>query len=177
MPSLEVGQVTAALRHILQAVRDAAVASSATLPERQYVTTGGAVFDCAQVTVSGNAGAIGLAGDLSDVGGLTQLGNCDTGWNMVVEVAIVRDASEMMAGTRGELAPPVDCIESDTEQADKDGSILVSALESIAGGAPGQIGNIPMSLQFGEVAGGLTAVLATATVNLWDMPPPPPPEP
>lgn len=166
MTSLEPTSVTAALRTLLDRVVEAAVAAGIELPERRYVTTGGAVYDCAQVTVSSNSVSMGLAGDPNIPPGY---GPCAPGWTSAFELAIIRPASEAPRGRRGTVAPDVSCIEADTERASADASVLVAAVEKSAGGATGEYGVVPASIQFGEVAGGLTAVVLSVTLNLWDV--------
>ena len=52
---LDADTVDAVLRTLLGKVRSAASRVQNELPDRQYATTGGAVYDCPQVTVSGNS--------------------------------------------------------------------------------------------------------------------------
>lgn len=170
--SLSVGLVVASMRRLLEEVGIAATAMSNDLPERQYVTTGGAVYDCAQVSVSATSITTGLA-DSPESG--QAIGNCGPGWSVLLELSIVRDAKEQMVtrGRRGDTAPAVSDIELDTDQADKDAATLSDAVEAIAGPGWDQYGNVPASIQFGEVQGGLTAVVLTVTLNLWSFPPEP----
>lgn len=165
--SIEVGAVIGALRHLLMMVGERAVALGNELPQRQYVTTGGAVYDCAQVSVSANSITTGIAGAL-DAG--NPVNSCPPGWNVLVELAIVRGAEELPTGTRGQGIPKVECIEADTTVTDMDAATLTDAIETIAGPGWDQYGTVPASLQFGEVQGGLTAVVLTCTLNLWAIP-------
>lgn len=134
------------------------------------------MYDCPQVTVSVNSIATGFAAtaSLGDA-----VGNCPPGWNAIFEAAIVRGAAEAPQGRRGQVAPAVADIEIDAAQSDADATVLTRAVELVAGPGWSQYGNVPAALQFGEVAGGLTAVVLTVTLNLWDFPPDPnaPPEP
>ena len=168
--SIDVGVVVAAMRRLLDEVGVAATTMSNTLPERQYVTTGGAVYDCAQVSVSATSIATGIAGS-PDAG--QAVANCGPGWNVLLEIAIVRDANESMVtrGRRTTVAPKVEDIEIDTVQADMDAASLTKAVETIAGPDWDQYGSVPASIQFGDVEGGLTAVVLTVTLNLWSFPP------
>lgn len=152
------------LRRMQSTIVDAAAAQDVELPARQYVTTGGAVYDCAQMTVSANQVSVGIAG--ADGGG--QVANCGPGWNVSLELAIVRQACEAPSGRRGEKPPTVDCIEEDTKQASADLALLTAGITAIAGPGWDQYGNVPASIQFGEVQGGLFAVVLTATLNMWD---------
>lgn len=152
------------LRRMQTVINDAAAAQDVELPERQYVTTGGAVYDCEQLTVSANSVSVGIAG--ADGGG--QVANCGPGWNVALELAIVRKACEAPSGRRGELPPKVDCIEEDTKQSSRDLALLTAGVTAIAGPGWDQFGNVPASIQFGEVQGGLFAVVLTATLNMWD---------
>lgn len=169
---LELGSVTSALRRILVEIENAAIALDTMLPERQYITTAGAVYDCAQVTVSANTIRTGIAGD--ETSGLP-VGGCDAGWNVDLELSIVRDAMEMPSGRDGTKPPKVECIEEDTAQADTDTTILIRAIETVAGPDFDQFGRVPCTIQFGEVEGGLFAVVASCTLNLWEIPPEPTP--
>lgn len=165
--SIDVGAVVSALRHLLDRVATAASEANQELPERRYVTTGGAVYDCAQVTVSGNSITTGIAG-AEGAGGAVD--GCPPGWHMQLELAIVRDAAEVMETRGGGTVPPsVADIELDTAQAGADASILTTAVESVAGPGWDQYGAVPASIQFGEVQGGLTAVVLTITLNLWNI--------
>ena len=155
------------LRRMQQAVVDAAAAQDVELPDRQYVTTGGAVYDCTQLTVSANSVSVGIAG--ADGGG--QVANCGPGWSVALELAIVREACEAPSGRRGDKPPAVDCIEKDTKQASIDLSLLTAGITAIAGPGWDQFGNVPASIQFGEVQGGLFACVLTATLNMWDFTP------
>lgn len=165
--SIDVGAVVGALRHILSQVQAAASAANTSLPDRQYVTTGGAVYDCAQVSVSGNSISTGIAGAEGSGG---PVDGCPPGWNMQLELAVVREAAEVMQ-TRGggTTAPSVTDIELDTVQASADAAVLTDAVEAIAGPGWDQYGAVPASIQFGEVQGGLTAVVLTVTLNLWSI--------
>lgn len=166
--SLDVGLVVAAMRHLLDRVGVAASAMSNELPDRQYTTTGGAVYDCAQVSVSTNSITTGLAGS-AEAG--APIDGCPPGWNAQIELAIVRNAKEIeqVRGRRAQ-APSVGDIEIDTVQADKDAACLTEAVELLAGPGWDQYGTVPASIQFGEVQGGLFAVVLTATLNLWNLP-------
>lgn len=155
------------LRRMQQAIVDSALTLDNELPERQYVTTGGAVYDCPQLTVSANQIAVGLAGDGAGAG---QVANCGPGWNVTMELAIVRKACELPVGRRGDKPPAVDCIERDTEQSSKDLAVLTEGVAAIAGPGWDQYGAVPASVQFGEVAGGLYAAVLTVTLNMWQFP-------
>lgn len=169
--SLDPGSVVAVLRRMMTEIEDSAVALGETLPDRRYITTGGAVYDCEQVTVSANSISVGIAGSTNDPT-QTNVGNCGPGWTVVVEMAIVRQAQEAPVGRRGNQAPTVDCIESDTAISDSDAAILTQAIEAVAGPGWDQFGQVPASLLFGEVAGGLMAVVVTVTLNMWAVLPP-----
>ena len=151
------------LRRMQSAIVDADAAEDSSLPARQYVTTGGAVYDCEQMTISANSVSVGMAGG---EGG--PVGNCGPGWNVSLELAIVRNACEAPVGRRGERPPTVECIEQDTLRASKDLALLTTGVSAIAGKGWDQFGQVPASIQFGEVQGGLFAVVLTATLNMWD---------
>lgn len=165
---IEPGTVVAVLRRLQTEVSGAAAALGHALPTRQYVTTGGAVYDCEQVSVSANSITSGAAG--SPDAGQPVGGQCDTGWNVSIEMAVVRAAAEMPVGRRGTSPPTVECIEADTDNADRDAAVLSAAVEAVAGPGWDQYGNVPASIMFGEVQGGLTAVVLSVTLNLWMFP-------
>lgn len=167
--ALDVGLVIGTLRYLLSEVEAAAERAGVGLPARRYVTTGGAVYDCAQVSVSANSMTTGLAGDQNSMQG-QGIGPCPPGWNVAVELAVVRDATEATVGRRGTVTPPTDSIEIDTTQASADAAVLTQAIEALAGPNWDQLGNIPASIQFGEVQGGLSAVVLSVTINVWDIP-------
>lgn len=161
------------LRRMLEEINNAAAElEDYTVPERQYVTTGGAVYDCEQVTVSANQITIGLAGDNGSGGAMV---NCDSGWNVQLELAIVRSASEAPTGRRGDGAPTVECIERDAELSSSDVAMLTRAVGAVAGPNWEQFGVVPASIQLGEVQGGLLAAVLNVTLNIWSFEPPPPP--
>jgi hypothetical protein len=153
-------------------IESEAVALGTEIPDRRYVTTGGAVYDCEQVTVSANSITTGIAGATNDPT-QTNVGPCAPGWTVAVELAIVRSAAEAPVGRRGNEPPSVDCIEADTAVAGADAAILTQAIESIAGPGWDQFGQVPASVQFGEVQGGLTAVVMTVSLNTWALAPAP----
>lgn len=157
---LDTGELQKALRLLLGAIESQAEVASVVLPARRYITTGGAVFDCEQVTVSGNGLATGFAG-FPEAG--APIDNVQPGWYVDAELAIVRNASEVDPGG----IPSVECIEADTDRADKDAVILTKAIESLAGPSYDQLGRVPVSVTFGEVQGGLTVVLLNASLNVW----------
>lgn len=131
------------------------------LPSRQYVTVGGSVFDCEQVSVSGMTVSTGL---VSPVGESLQLiSECPAAWNTSIEAAIVVCASEKMEGPRGDQAPSVDGIEEDTERMSAASAALINAAESLVG----DYGQVNCSIQLGQPQGGLIATVATIGVNLW----------
>jgi hypothetical protein len=73
----------------LAKVNDAADELDVTLPDRQYITIGEAVFDCEQVAVTLGAVSIGLP-NMPQVG-INEIGNCcPPGWSMHLVVDIVR---------------------------------------------------------------------------------------
>lgn len=166
--TIAVGEVAATLRYLLNEVRNVATAAEIELPERQYITTGGAVYDCAQVTVSANRITVGIAGAADQ--GVIGMHGVVPGWAVDLELAIVRDASEAMQGRRGTIAPAVTDIEKDTEVADNDAAILCGAVAAIAGPEWDQRGAVPASIQFGDVEGNLTAVVLSVSLNLWSIP-------
>jgi hypothetical protein len=93
------------------------------------------------------------------------------GWTADIEVAIVRSARESLGeGRRRPSIPSTEDIESDTDQADMDAAILWNAIQKTGGPEDDQLGQIPATIQFGEVQGGLTAVVLSTTINLWEIP-------
>jgi hypothetical protein len=73
----------------LDLVIDAAAALDVTLPGKQYITVGEAVYDCEQVAVTMMAVSIGLP-NMPPVG-INEIGNCcPPGWSMHLAVDIVR---------------------------------------------------------------------------------------
>lgn len=164
--SLDLDSVTEILGRMMSQIEASALTNDIELPARRYTTTGGAVYDCEQVTVSANSMTTGLAGSTQDLNSQA-LGGCPPGWTVVVEMAIVRRACEAPGGRRGNEPPPVDGIQRDTTISSQDAAILTDAVEAIAGPGWEQYGTVPASLQFGEVSGGLMAVVLTVTLNMW----------
>lgn len=161
--------LTAMARDILERTVTEAAALNLTLPSRQYITVGGATFDCEQVSVSAmsvNTGMVQATGE-----GLDLIGGCPPVWSAPFELAIVVCANEKMEGARGQLAPAVSGIESDAETMSKAVAVIANVAESMA--LP--FGNVRCSIQLGEPQGGLIAAIGTITANLWASAAPPGP--
>lgn len=113
---------------ILNHVISAATLHLYDLPSRHIITTGPGVFDCEQVCVSLLRVESGIG--LGQNSELVQGGpNCDLGWSLVAELAIVRCAPKVSNRT-GTMTPAK--IEEGLEQSSKDIFILTSAVETLA---------------------------------------------
>lgn len=150
-------------RYILKHIEDAAVELNFELPARRYVTVGGSVFDCEQVTVSTMTSNTGVVSP--SAGALDVIGPCPPVWNAAYEAAIVLCASEAVEGPRGTKLPPVEKVEADASNMSTAYAIIVNAVDAIAGS--GDVGSISCVVTFGQPQGGLIAVVATITANLW----------
>lgn len=156
------GDVLVAMaRDILEKVVAEADLLDVDLPERQYVTVGGSVFDCEQVVVSAMTANTGLVSATGE--GLDVIGGCPPVWSAVFEVGIVVCASEKMGGTRGNVRPAVEGIEADAERMSKATAVLVNAAETMTE----PFGAVRCTIQLGQPQGALIATVATITVNLW----------
>lgn len=159
----EPAEMLGTLRYILRKVEDAAASAGFVLPGRRYVTTGGSVFDCEQVTVSAMSSEAGTVS--SDPAAISLIGNCEPTWNAVFEVAIVVCASEIMEGPRGEEMPTVAAIESDAAKTSAMYGVLRDALDSMV--ASDEVGAPSASVTFGQPEGGFIAVVMSLNINLW----------
>ena len=160
--ALGVSDVRDALDRTLASVEDAAVRLGVTLPARRYVTVGGAVYDCEQVSVSALSMTTGLVGGLANP--MSDLGPCDPIWNMIVEIAVVRCAQERPDGPRGELPPRLEWVSADATAMSQDSSVLTEAVWA-ASADPLLAGEPQVNLAFTQPQGGLVAVVATVTYN------------
>ena len=142
----------------LQNILDAAALELYTLPAKQFVTTGPAVFDCEQVSVSLmriNTG-LGLGRD----GELVQGGpQCQFGWTVMADLAIVRCAPS--PNVKGVVTASK--LTAGTESVSKDIYILMQAIESIA---EYSIGGLSASLVPEAPEGAFVAATATIGVVL-----------
>ena len=149
-------------RAMLSAVTNAANQLNFVLPARRYVTVGGSVYDCPQVTVSvmhSDAGDIAPGRNPKIL-----VGPCDPTWNVTYEIGIVLTAVEAATGPRGETLPTTAAIETDTTAMSAAYATLANALSAISGSVTGPMRG---SIMFGQPQGGLIAVVATITANLW----------
>lgn len=169
MAALDTGDVREALHRVLDAVEWAATELGVVLPDRRYATVGGAVYDCAQVSVSGLQIGPGLTG--ATAAGFADLVPCDPVWNMSVEIAIVRCANEKPDGPRGELPPKVEWVEADVEAMSADAAVLAEAASALSSDPAIVAGAPTVALQFTQPQGGLVAVSATITFNPFALPP------
>ena len=160
---METDYLIDACRYLLDEIRNAAVELRVDLPARQYVTMGGSVFDCEQVTVSGmsiQTGVVGAEGSGPDV-----IGSCPVVWNVTMEAAVVVCAHETTSGPRGQSVPSTSDIEADSESVSAGFGVLKRAVETVA--SSGRAGKLSCSVELGQPQGGLIAVVATVRVNLW----------
>lgn len=160
---IAVGDLLANGKAILSAVESSALTLHVTLPDRQYVTVGGSVYDCEQVTVSAISSDTGLVG--AESGGMSDLDPCDPVWKCVYEVGVVRKAVEAVSGARGTILPKVADVEADTKVVSADFAVLVGAAQAMSDA--GVFRRMATSVQFGQPQGGLIAAVASFTVNLW----------
>lgn len=144
--------------YFLQAIIDAASVELYTLPSKQFVTTGPAVYDCEQVSVSLmriNTG-MGLGRD----GELVQGGpQCQFGWTVMADLSIVRCAPG--PNTKGVIT--ADKLMTGTESVSKDIFILMQAIETIA---ERSFGGLSASLVPEPPEGNFVAATATIGVVL-----------
>lgn len=147
-------------RHVLSVVEQAAVEAGFTLPARRYVTVGGSVYDCEQVTVSVMSAASGVAG--SALPGQTTPG-CTQIWNATYIAAIVVCAVEANSGPRGNIIPSVERVEEDTARMSAAFAVLTDAIQRLTETA---LGAYSVTFQFGQPQGGLIAAQATLSGNL-----------
>lgn len=156
------GDVLVAMaRDILERIGTEADSLDLSLPDRQYVTLGGAVFDCEQVSVaamSANTGVVSATGE-----GLDVIGNCPPVWSAPFEAAIVLCANEKMGGPRGQLLPLVSAVEEDAAKM----SLAAAVLINVAEGMTDSFGPVRCTIELGQPQGGLVAAVATITTNLW----------
>jgi hypothetical protein len=159
-----IGTLRLVLKQLVIDAQNAAI----DLPERQYVTVGGSIYDCEQVTVSGNIIQAGEAGQYHAAARPMALYNCEGGWHVAMDVAIVRRSCNVLTGRRANTVPSIDAIESDAERASADVDLLVNMAQGFAGGA--ELGEVPANVLLGEAAGGMFVVRMALTLNLWEPP-------
>lgn len=164
---MEPNLLYANMHYLLDRVVEQALLADFTLPTRQYVTLGGAVFDCEQVSVSAINSDPGLVS--SDPGAINLLGNCDVPWNTNYEVAIVLCAVERVIGQRGESPPPVEKVDADALQISAAYAVLRDVVDVIV--ASGDLGTPSASIAFSQPQGGLIAVVLSFNSNVWVNPP------
>lgn len=143
-------------QQLLDAVLTAAAVHLHDLPAKQFVTTGAAVYDCEQVSVSLlriNSG-IGMGQDAALVQGGP---SCQFGWTVIAEVAIVRCAPA--PNVKGIIT--ADRLEGSTERTSKDIFVLTTAIEAVA---ESSYGGFTASLIPDEPNGGF--VTAAATIGM-----------
>ncbi|QEM41562.1 hypothetical protein SEA_FORZA_95 [Gordonia phage Forza] len=123
------------------------------LPSRRFVTTGPAVFDCEQVSVSLLRINSGMG--MNPGGELIQGGpNCNFGWSLVADIAIVRKGPT--PNNKGIIPPSK--LDAGTEQSSQDIFILQEAIETLA---EASMGGFTASLIPLEIEGGFVAVMAS----------------
>lgn len=139
---------------VLDYVLNAASLELYDVPSRHVVTTGPAVFDCEQVAVSLLRIETGLGANQG--GELVQGGpNCDVGWSVILEVAIVRCAPDPSKRT-GVITP--DSLLKAAERSSKDTYILMTAIENLA---EELYGGFSVDLIPEQIEGGMVATTAT----------------
>lgn len=153
-------------RYILNNVEAAAASLAFALPDRRYVTVGGSVYDCPQVTVSAMSSMAGLVSP--DTNALQTLGPCPPIWQVTYEAAIVLRAAEATEGARGTIAPSVSKVESDTLNMSTAYAALINAIDLMT--EDGIVGRLAATVQMGQPEGGLIAAVATIMTNLWFAP-------
>src|SRR6478735_5479322 len=98
--------LTAALRKLLQDVQNVAISMDIVLPDRRFVTVGGVVYDCEQVSVSGDTILPQLAGVIDTAPDPVYA--CDPIWHTNADVSIVRKSCNTPGGRRGTTPPTVE---------------------------------------------------------------------
>lgn len=147
-------------RQVLTYIEQAAAEAEFELPGRRYVTVGGSVYDCEQVTVSVMNASSGMAGAVVPT---PTTPGCPIVWNATYQAAIVVCAVEAVTGPRGQSLPPVEAVERDTASMSAAFAVLADAVETLTATV---MGAYSVSFQFGQPQGGLIAAEVTLTGNL-----------
>ena len=138
-------------------INTAALTQLVILPSEQFVTSGQAVYDCEQVSVTVIALTTGLPG--ASVASIPSDMVCFPVWSIVMELAIVRCAPPMNAV--GEVAP--EAITAAFLQTSQDAGVLMGTINNILSV---RFGNIIGSISSMASEGGLVATTARVTAAL-----------
>lgn len=144
---------------LLGYIRDSALDASIDLPARQYVTAGQAAYDCEQVAVTMTAATTGLP--VSTVPGGTSLsGACPPGWQLVIELAIVRCCPT----PAGDGTPP--SAKQLSDHAKIQGVDTHILMDSADRRAQERFGNVTCMISYPPPSGGLAATVARLSVAI-----------
>jgi hypothetical protein len=135
-----------------------------TLPDRQYYTVGGAVYDCPQVVVSADLIQPGIA-NAQDTGIPLLVGPCEVVWRANLTIAYVWTAAEAPTGPRSTGVPRASDVMLDADRVGTAVAGLSRMVESITN--DDHYGSLTASLALGQPQGGLIAVEAQITTNIW----------
>lgn len=129
-----------------------------TLPDRQYVTAGQAVYDCEQVAVTMIQSTAGLP--LQTTPGAGSINACPMPENLTLEVAIVRCSPTV--GDNG--APPsVSKLNNHARTQARDADVLMAAVQKRVSERFGTVG---VTISFPPPSGGMSATLARVQVAI-----------
>lgn len=159
----------AATQRIMDALVAAALALDVSLPSRQIISVGGAVYDKEGVYVTLGTMSLGLA-NAAGQNVMVLPAPCDATWQISAEAAIVRCAHERMTGPRGDRLPTPAMIAQDLADASADAAVLAGALDLLSRDAVGALafGTPSMAISFLPVEGGLRSTSAVLTTGLWE---------
>ena len=143
------------LSYVLQAAMDASI----DLPTRQYVTSGQAVYDCEQVAVTAVAATTGLPVSTTP-GGSSLSGACPPGWQLTLELAIVRCCP---VPAEDSTPPSAQQLSAHAKVQGGDTHILMAAADSRASE---RFGNVTCVVSYPPPSGGLAATVARMTVAI-----------
>lgn len=160
--TVRIVNAAAVASRFLQEITATAADVGISLPERQLITAGGAVYDCEMVVVSMLTSRTGLIGAENMPSNLGE--GCDTNWSNTLEAAIVVCAQARMTGHGGRVLPTPAMIEQDATTVSLLGDLLVEAATRM--GNEGY-GAVSASLEYGSPQGGLIAAVLTVGVNSW----------
>ena len=161
---MDEGSLSRMLRTVLDRFTTELARVGAALPERQYYTVGGAVYDCPQIVIWSDKIQPGIA-NAQDTGIPVLVGPCEVIWRADLVAAYVVCAAEAPTGPRATGVPRVADVMTDADVMSIAASALAATVESMVndvlfGSATAQIG-------IGQPQGGLIAVEAQISTNLW----------
>jgi hypothetical protein len=157
--SAGISRVYTFANELLDFVNEAAMELIVDIPSRKFVTSGQAVYDCEQTSVTVTSLTMGLPG-AEQAGMLTPSVTCMPVWSVNLEAAIVRCGP----GVQRNGTVSVDDLDSAFKTSSSDAAVLLVAADKLA--AVHLFGNIIASITFAPSEGGMNATTMAITAAL-----------